>query len=151
MRFNLCLRNSVQLSKRSKVIRLVLAFLMTFTGGIIYVISRHDIIFFNWIPYSILKIIKDIFTTESFYSRYIFTFCLPDGLWYFSILLFQSVFLGKTFLSKLIFYISVILPFVWELLQKRRDIPGTFDIMDIFVYIISLILFLTTNINYEKE
>lgn len=48
--------------------------------------------------------------------EYFVVYCLPDGLWYGALLIFQSVFLGKSFVSKSIDWFSTILPFVWEML-----------------------------------
>lgn len=69
-------------------------------------------------------------------------FCLPDMLWYFALLLSQTLFMSNGCrTSKVIFCIAASIPFMLEFLQYMKIIPGTFDIMDVCVYVFTLIVF----------
>lgn len=131
---------------------LVTATLCLIGGTCIYLKSRNNIIFFDWIPSSVITIIKDIpviYPSDRLsWLRNFLIFNLPDGLWYAALLLFQISFLSvKDSISKLIFYFSATVPFIWELLQILHEVPGRFDIMDMLTYfIVLLIVCLSLNI-----
>lgn len=134
------------------VIRGVATSLMTIIGGLIYIFTRQDIIFFRYIPDSIIDHLNNPVNNCSSIFQYIIVFCLPDGLWYGALLLIQSTFMGKSFLSRSIYWISITLPFIWEILQLQGIMPGTFDPMDICVYLIFLILLIPiNNKHHDKE
>lgn len=124
------------------IIRPVIAGLMILSGALIYIIYRRDIIFIGWIPKSIIDSIKTLSANDVLSPGYFIIYCLPDGLWYGALLIYQSAFLGKSWVSKIIYHISIILPFAWELLQILDYVPGTFDPMDLLVYALVLIIFL---------
>lgn len=137
--------------KYTLFIRLVSAGLMIITGTIIYIIARsRDIIFFNWIPTSIIEVFRDCSIDVNSLAGYFIVYCLPDGLWYGALLLLQSALLDKSIISKSIYRISIILPFVWEILQIRKDVPGTFDPMDLMAYFFIIILFITFSNNHHE-
>lgn len=75
---------------------------------------------------------------------YIIKYCLPDMLWYYALLLSQMLFLsdqkGKGTL--ILFTVAALVPYVLECLQYFKMIPGTFDIIDILVYTLTLISFI---------
>lgn len=124
------------------IIRPVIAGLMILLGALIYIIYRTDIIFIGWIPKSIFDFLKILTVNEVSSPGYFVIYCLPDGLWYGALLIYQSTFLGKSRISKTIFQISVILPFVWEILQIFDNVPGTFDPLDLLIYALVLLIFL---------
>ncbi len=120
--------------KRHLIIRLVATSLMIILGAIIYIVSRRNIIFFDWLPTSIIEAVRDV-GIYPYGMDYFVVFCLPDGLWYGALLLFQHTFLAKSAISKFLYWISIILPFVWEILQIHKYVPGTFDFMDLLTYL----------------
>lgn len=126
---------------KHQVIRLAMAGLMIIVGAAIYIISRHDIIFFDWMPSSLIENKGGLEVKELSLPVYFTVYCLPDGLWYGSLLLFQYTFLDKTSISIYLFQISILLPFVWELLQIYDDVPGTFDPLDLLAYLLTLLIF----------
>lgn len=74
---------------------------------------------------------------------YFLVYCLPDALWYMSLLLVQTFFLKETgWLNRLLVGIAFCLPFLLEIGQYLGLISGTFDWLDIITYCITLILFL---------
>lgn len=137
--------------KKRIIIRLVSAGLMIIVGTNIYIISRHDIIFFKWIPASIIDAMRSSFLNSLPRLSDFVVYSLPDGLWYGALLLFQSVFLDNTHISKSIYWFSIILPFIWEILQIRDHVPGTFDPMDLLVYFFVITIFLIFSYNRHAQ
>lgn len=131
--------------KHIVIIRLAIACLMITLGALIYIITRHEIIFFQWIPSSLITALKSYSFDDSSLAGYFIVYCLPDGLWYGALLLMQSLLLEKSIMSKIVFSISLILPFVWEILQICDNVPGTFDPFDLLVYLVVALLFLYYN------
>lgn len=75
--------------------------------------------------------------------NYFLVYCLPDALWYMSLLLLQTYFLvGKGLLNRLLIIIAIILPFLLEIFQYFEIISGTFDWYDILTYCLTLIFYL---------
>ena len=74
---------------------------------------------------------------------YFMVYCLPDALWYMSLLLVQTFFLEeKGWLNRLLVGIAVSLPFLLEAGQYFGCVSGTFDWFDIITYCLTLIIFL---------
>lgn len=128
-------------SKKSSIKRLATAGILIIFGAGIYIISRQDIIFFYWIPNTVFEAFDGLTLNKESPLGYFVVFCLPDGSWYGALLLSQSVFVRKIFISRVIFLFSIILPFMWELLQINSYIPGTFDPLDLLAYLLTLIIF----------
>lgn len=74
---------------------------------------------------------------------YFLIYCLPDALWYMSLLLVQTLFFEeKGWLNRLLVGTAISLPFLLEIGQYFGFVSGTFDWYDILTYCITLILFL---------
>lgn len=116
---------------------------MLLCGSLIYMLFRREIIFVEYfIPPSFIdSIYVDELNSDSFIG-YFAIYNLPDALWYGALLIFQSTFHTMSNLSKIIMIISILLPFVWEFMQLFEIAPGTFDLLDILAYFITLIIFL---------
>lgn len=123
-----------------KIIRLVIAGLMILVGACIYVISRCNIVFFQWLPVSVIDTFREYTLDSNSPLKYFVVYCLPDGLWYGALLLVQSTLIVKSFKGRIIYWISIVLPFIWEMLQVYSAFPGTFDPMDLLVYFLILII-----------
>ena len=120
------------------------AILLLLIGGGIYATCRQDVIFLA--PFRETKFLDflkiDIRYHNGNVFTYFFLFCLPDGLWYLSLLLFQKQFYNANVLtSKILLITSALLPFALEFLQYFKVIKGTFDILDICFYLLILIIF----------
>ncbi len=126
---------------RHQVMRLATAGLMIIVGAAIYIISRHDIIFFDWMLSSLIDNLGGFEIKELSLPVYFTVYCLPDGLWYGALLLFQYTFLDKSTISRYIYQFSISLPFAWELLQIHENVPGTFDPLDLLAYLLTLLIF----------
>lgn len=107
-------------------------------GCFIYLFFRRDIIGLELFPIDapslVIEIKHNIVTDIIIYN-------LPDALWFFSLLLFQVQFYKKSnLLSRIVLYVSITLPFIWEIMQAYNIIRGTFDIFDIIIYSLVLII-----------
>lgn len=74
---------------------------------------------------------------------YFLIYCLPDALWYLSLLLVQSLFFEeKGWLNRILVGTAISLPFLLEIGQYFGLMSGTFDWCDIITYCLTLIIFL---------
>lgn len=123
---------------------LLLAFIMLVLGGCIYLFFRKEVIFTSWIPDVWLHAMPnycDKIDSNSLLGR-IFLYSLPDGLWYGSLLLVDLLLRSNTSYSRVITLLTISLPFIFELLQLCHIMRGTFDWIDITIYLLTLYTFL---------
>lgn len=119
---------------------LLAAIVLLLVGMGIYYFFRTPIIAFSQ-----FHIAQDEYISSNTNNPLVFfaIFCLPDALWYMSLLLIQTIFLKeKGWLNRLLVAIAVSLPFLLEIGQYLGFISGTFDWYDILTYCLTLILFL---------
>lgn len=117
---------------------------MLFVGLAIYVLFRTPIYALSWMdPELIGKLSLNIDFSVNKSIVYFIKYCLPDMLWYYSLLMSQTFFLKDNASREniLLFYFAASAPFVMEILQFIEIVPGTFDVADILVYIFTLITF----------
>lgn len=124
--------------------RFLISFLFLLAGVFLYIIFRRDVLFLLPLEKEIdviprLEIQHGIVTDAMIYN-------LPDALWYASILFLQQNPWNTKWNWIVVFTVS--LPFIHELCQLFGVLPGTFDLMDLFFYIITLTIFL---IVWKKE
>ena len=116
------------------------ATILLLIGTGIYFFFRTPIIAFN-----IFHIAPDEYIAGDTNNPFIYfmVFCLPDALWYMSLLLLQTFFLKETgWMNRVLIGIAISLPFLLEIGQYLGLISGTFDWFDIITYCFTLILFL---------
>ena len=121
------------------------AILLLLIGGEIYVTCRQDVIFLA--PFKGTKILDFFKIDISYYDgdilTYFLLFCLSDILWYIALLLLSKHFYNSSsIVSKILFYFTIFLPFLFEFLQYLKILTGTFDIVDIFFYLLTLLFFI---------
>ena len=119
---------------------LTLSIVLLVVGSGIYYICRAPIIAFTQ-----LHIANTEYMTCHTHKPFIYfmVYCLPDALWYMSLLLTQTFFLKELgWLNRLLVGIAISLPFLLETSQYIGLISGTFDWYDVITYCITLILFL---------
>lgn len=129
---------------------LIVAFVMLVLGSCIYIFFREEVIFTSWIPDSWMAVLPnygDKIDSESLVGH-IFLYSLADALWYGSLLLVESQLRSGVWYSKVITVATMALPFVLELLQWAGVIAGTFDWIDIIIYLLTLITFLLCSRNF---
>lgn len=125
---------------RQVALILIIAILCLLLGTGIYYFFRTPIIAFTKLHITQGEI-QTINKDNPFI--YFLVYCLPDALWYMSLLLVQTFFLKETgWLNRLLVGIAFSLPFLLEIGQYLGLISGTFDWLDIITYCITLILFL---------
>lgn len=117
---------------------------MLIIGAWIYIISRNDIVFMDLMPPELIGALRNADLNTSTSLGYFISYCLPDGLWYGALLLFQDAIAIESPDSKTVFLVSAALPFLMELLQYVKIMPGTFDKFDIMTYAIVLVIYLHT-------
>lgn len=121
--------------------RICLSFILLIVGCLLYLLYRNDILCFHIFGIKVHFIEIDKVTINDNAIYYFIAYCLGDGLWYLSLLLIQIEIGQKNIqLSRFLLYISILLPFIWELLQLVDIVRGTFDIMDILTYLFVILL-----------
>ena len=123
---------------------LILAFVMLILGGCIYIFFREEVIFTSWIPDSWLTILpnySDKIDSDSLLGH-VFLYSIADALWYASLLLLDYRLRSNTLYSQVITLLAISSPYIIELLQLCHIMPGTFDWIDIIIYLLTLISFL---------
>ena len=121
----------------------IMAGILIVAGSIVYLFFRPNIILFNKLGVTnfLSGIQIEVNVSQNFFV-YFLMYCLSDVLWYVALLILASTFYVKEVLvSKILFATMVLMPFVLELLQFARLLPGTFDWYDIVFYCITLIIF----------
>ncbi len=129
----------------SKKYLLIIILLIT-AGSLIYMTCRQDILFFSILGNpKFLELIRiNIHYQKGDILLYFLLFCLPDILWYTALLLSQKQFYNTdSIFSKILLYITALLPFILEFMQYFGVIAGTFDIIDIIFYLLILLIFIT--------
>ncbi len=128
------------------LIILTISFILLLLGTGIYFTFRTPIRVFEMLGITQCQIV--ILESKNLYN-YFLVYCLPDALWYMSLLLLQTFFLaGKGLLNRLLIIIAIILPFLLEIFQYFEIISGTFDWYDILTYCLTLIFYLLCLKNY---
>ena len=129
--------------KKTETIWIVLSLLLLFMGGLIYLKFRpHSLVMFSWLRKLRLE---SCFQTASFNTESkIQSFCvysLPNGLWSLSaIIFFGLIWKGAKRLFLLYSVTFSLGNIVFEFLQLFRVIPGTFDMADVIVLLVSLVV-----------
>ena len=121
--------------------RLCLSFCLLLIGVIIYAVFRQEVLFLSNVRLSILEKIKiEIDYSNCHWLIYFIVYCLPDALWYAALLNIQIELYDGERLNIVLFIFTIMLPFVYEILQKVGSIQGTFDWLDILTYFFTLII-----------
>jgi len=117
------------------------SFLSLVTGIGIYLIFRNtNLLLFNWMPKLLflkkiyIPIKQSIFTSILFYN-------LPDALWFLSgILLLRFIWFYRYKEQNIYIICFIIMGFVFEISQLSKNVPGTFDLLDLFFMGITALL-----------
>lgn len=147
-----------------KLYKLILFLAPLTIGGFIYVIFRSEkLLMFEW--FQTLHLQKPIQLLRNLFNSYNvpnwFKYNFPDGLWIFSYVLISLHIWKKTISKQTVFWIFSIpiVAILSEIFQFLKIIPGTFDKVDIWFYVLGTFLpiylyrnLLTSNIiiNYER-
>lgn len=126
-------------------------------GGSIYLLFRVDsLLMFQWLDFfdlkeSILRLREEIKIQLPAWI----IFSLPDGLWLFSYVSLMLMLWSNKPSWQSFFWIAIMpcIAIISELLQYFKMLAGTFDIMDIYAYVLGFLLaiiFIKSRINYEQ-
>ena len=139
----------VELHKRtnmSKSIEITMALLFFAFGGCIYIAFRSTSLrMFGW--FDDLGLHEIIMSVRSFTSDIqlpeMIRYCIPDGLWTLSYILFMDAIWNPDLKRQILF--GSIIPIVGgisEVLQYFNVLSGTFDVVDISCYLVPFVLYL---------
>lgn len=106
---------------------------MLFSGTIPYILFRQDVIFLN----PIREYLLCTFTFKHSWLSDFVVYNYPDGAWFLSLLLMQRYISTM----KVFEFCAIIMALMLECGQYFKWIPGTFDLMDISIYITIFILY----------
>ena len=139
---------------RHKILLICISTLCLIVGGGIYLIFRPRTLYmFSYIPCQIMEWLD---TTKHFFqfgeNLDFVIYNLPAGLWTISyLILMQLIMTNARDISRILWIYSLpLFCTLVEILQLCKFVPGTFDILDIVVYIIPIIFSILIDIRYEK-
>ncbi len=135
-----------KLSNISQAIETTIAVLLFVIGGSIYIAFRTTSLrMFGWFDslgfHEFITAIRN--ATNNIQVPEMVIFCIPDGLWTLSYILFMDVIWAPDKRRQIIF--CSIIPFIGatsEILQYFNVIEGTFDIIDLLCYTIPFVIYL---------
>ena len=135
-----------------------LSILSILLGGVIYIAFRSSsIILFKWIDYIVLiDPVENLRIVTLPYKKYLskwFLYSLPDGLWMFSYSCIVLV-IWKRKITKysLLWLLSLpMISILFEVLQYYNYFNGTFDIVDIFFFLMGSLLPILINKKMKNE
>lgn len=125
-------------------IRIFLSIIFILAGVLIYSFYRQDVFFLK--PFSGILPSEFCHNTDFNIICQFLLFNLPDALWCAALFLLQPNPLKEGW--NVLIIISILLPFLHEILQGINLLPGTFDLLDLTLYVIIFIIFL---IIWKKE
>ena len=139
--------------KYSITIKLILAVLLLFAGGVIYIAFRTEsLAMFTWFRALHLNGWIEWMREKASGVElpYFIKYCLPNGLWITSYILAADALVES---NKLLWVLALSsIAILFEILQIMGIIPGTFDIGDLFCLIIPSLLYIIYFVyRYEKN
>lgn len=143
------------MTKSQKIVYIVLSLACLVIGGGIYLIYRpRHLVLFNFVPQGCIDYFDNICRSNDITLTHIGQFIvynLPTFLWTSSYLIIMHVICRDVYgRQRLLFiYALPIVLLICEFLQLFHFIPGTFDIIDLFTYVIPICISLIVD-KYEK-
>ena len=130
------MEQSIKTTGRIKVALVLLAVVILFSGGIVYIMFRPDwlLMFDLFKSLHLSNIVESIRMTHHFLPQWA-EYSLPDGLWILSYtLLIGCIWNFDIRRCWLFITILPIIALVDEILQFYGLVPGTFDLLDLMFY-----------------
>lgn len=128
------------------IFKALISFVLLFVGGLIYLGWRSgNLVMFQlldtWGMSDLLIFIRNISVNYSIYDWV--KYSAPDGLWLFSYMfLIDAIWDNHRYILYYIFLLFLpIIALLSELFQCFEVMPGTFDIVDLFCYILAIVIF----------
>lgn len=138
----------------SKILWISISLFSLGVGGTIYLFFRPSTLYmFNYIPNDVIGWIdRTKFFFQDIQIPEFVIYNLPSGLWTVSyLILMQLIMRNSRGINRIIWIYS--LPsflIIAEFLQLFNFCPGTFDVLDLVVYIIPIVFSILIDIQYEK-
>lgn len=126
-----------------KIVYLSLSVIALFLGVTIYASYRNtDIVLFNWIAKpGFIDALYSPASTETGIIKSMLVYNLPDGLWFLSgVLLMRSIWLPNLTYYRLYLLIFSLLAIIIEISQLKKNVSGTFDILDLIFMGLSVLM-----------
>lgn len=127
--------------------KILLSLLFIILGSLPYIFFRQSVIFLSPF-YDILPNQIDI--GHNLFTNF-FIYHFSDAAWYISLIIISTEIKPDNALSHLLNFIILGLPFLWEFLQLTGTIPGAFDIIDIFIYLIIFLIHILCKRNFFQR
>ena len=138
----------------SKIFWISTSILSLCIGGIIYLFFRPRTLYmFSYVPNDVIEWIdRTKLSFQDINNLEFVIYNLPAGLWTISyIILMQLIMTDSRGINRILWIYSLPLFLtIVEFLQLFSFFPGTFDVLDIVVYIIPIIFSILIDIRYEK-
>lgn len=138
----------------SKIFWISTSILSLGIGGIIYLFFRPRTLYmFSYVPNDVIEWIdRTKLSFQDINNLKFVIYNLPAGLWTISyIILMQLIMTDSRGINRILWIYSLPLFLtIVEFLQLFSFFPGTFDVLDIVVYIIPIIFSILIDIRYEK-
>ena len=138
----------------SKIFWISTSILSLGIGGIIYLFFRPRTLYmFSYVPNDVIEWIdRTKLSFQDINNLEFVIYNLPAGLWTISyIILMQLIMTDTRGINRILWIYSLPLFLtIVEFLQLFSFFPGTFDVLDIVVYIIPIIFSILIDIRYEK-
>lgn len=138
----------------------IILYITTLTiGSLIYICFRTDtLIMFNWFDKLMLNGVIDNLREFTLPHKSKlpswFLYSLPDGLWIFSYVCLMLSIWGRKINTNNLFWFTLIpvIAIFSEIGQLIKVVPGTFDVVDLSLYVIGFFLpFVTFTNNYKLK
>lgn len=108
-----------------------IALLLIIAGTVIYIFFREPVYFTR--PF----ISEPLFSLPDNAWSYVLRYLLPDAFWCAALLTYAA-----TIQNQLVRMVAMLLPATMEMAQMSPYVPGTFDMLDLTIYIILTIIFM---------
>jgi hypothetical protein len=130
----------------SKTVEISIALLLFLLGGFIYIAFRSTSLrMFRWFEeiglHNFIMLVRN--SLYDIQIPMIIKYCIPDGLWTLSYILLMDAIWSPNIKRQVLFCgIIPIVGGISEILQYFSVVKGTFDVVDLFCYLVPYVLYL---------
>ena len=139
---------SLKRNNMNRIVKLLIAIISLCLGGLIYIVFRsEDLLMFRWFDslglHGIVSQLRFDYGQTNIWNWV--NYNMPACLWLFSYMFVMDALWndGNNMIYQVFIYVLPVVAILSELLQLVNIIPGTFDLLDLASYAISIILFIT--------
>lgn len=139
---------SLKHNNMSRIVKTIIAILALSLGGLIYIVFRSEnLLMFRWFNnlglQELVSQLRFDYGQTNIWNWV--NYNMPACLWLFSYMFVMDALWndGNNMIYQVFIYVLPVVAIMSEFLQLVNIIPGTFDILDLASYAISIILFIT--------